>query len=63
MAAHALGHLLARHFGSERLEDTAVSLDMVPVAFDSGVETLHTTEPIVEAVMASVAIPGIFPPV
>ncbi len=63
VAPHALRHLLARHFGSERLEGTAVSLGVVAVALDSGVETLLTTGPIVEAVMASSAIPGIFPPV
>lgn len=63
VSPHGLRALLERHLGSTRIEDTSVALGVVVVALDSGAEALLTTGPLVEAVMASAAIPGIFPPV
>ncbi len=45
------------------MEESAISLAVVAVALDSGDETLITRGPVVDAVMASAALPGIFPPV
>ena len=60
---HGLRRLLEGSFGSTRVEESAIPLAVVAVALDSGAETLITRGPIVEAVMASAALPGIFPPV
>ena len=60
---HGLRRLLDESFGSTRVEGSATPLAVVAVALDNGAETLITRGPIVEAVMASAALPGVFPPV
>ncbi|WP_354683723.1 patatin-like phospholipase family protein [Cupriavidus necator] len=55
--------LLARHFGPRRLEAADLPLHVVATDMHSGDEVLLSSGSIVEAVLASAAIPGVFPPV
>lgn len=59
----ALRRLLTRHCVIENLEDAAVGLHVVAADVLSGEEVLLSDGPAVEAVLASAAIPGVFPPV
>jgi NTE family protein len=61
--SHALRHLLERHLPYGRLEDAAIPLHIVASDMLSGDEVLLSSGPVVDAVLASTAIPGIFPPV
>ncbi|HUA95576.1 MAG TPA: patatin-like phospholipase family protein [Acidimicrobiales bacterium] len=47
----------------ERLEDAVIPLEIVTTSLTDGQERWITKGPVVEAVMASAAIPAIFPPV
>jgi NTE family protein len=47
----------------ERIEDTEVPLEIVATSLRDGTERWFVSGPIVDAVLASAAIPGIFPPV
>lgn len=58
-----LRQLLARHLEFERLEDAPVPLHVVAADVSDGREVLLSQGPVLEAVMASAAIPGVFPPV
>jgi NTE family protein len=55
--------LIARHMGIERLEETVVPLHVITTDVMSGEEVRLSEGPLLEAVMASAAIPGILPAV
>jgi len=58
-----LRRLLARHFGETRLEQASVPLYVVATDMHTGDEVVLSSGNIVNAVLASAAIPGVFPPV
>jgi NTE family protein len=58
-----LRRLLDKHLGYQRLEDAAVRLHVVATDRLLGSEVLLSQGPLVDAVLASTAIPGVFPPV
>lgn len=60
--AFGLRNLLARHFGETRLEHAQVPLYVVATDMQSGEEVVLSAGSIVDAVLASTAIPGVFPP-
>jgi NTE family protein len=65
---HVCGHdglrrLLERHFLDRAIEHAKVPLHVVASDLESGNEVLLSSGPAVEAVLASAAIPGVFPPV
>ena len=47
----------------DRIEDTVVPLEVVATSLTDGSERWFSSGPIVDSVLASAAIPGIFPPV
>jgi NTE family protein len=47
----------------DRIEDTAIPLEVVATSLADGSERWFSSGPIVDSVLASAAIPGIFPPV
>lgn len=55
--------LLERHLGLDRLEDAPIPVHVVATDFLSGDEVDLDRGPAAEAVLASCAIPGVFPPV
>ena len=59
----ALRRLVARHCTLERLEDARVPLHVVATDLLSGEEVRLSDGPAADALMASAAIPGVFPPV
>jgi NTE family protein len=61
--AGALRRLIARHVEYERLEDLPVPLHVIACDVLTGTERRLSRGPLVDAVLASAAIPGIFPPV
>lgn len=61
--ANALRRLIAANAGSLRLEDTAIPLRVVAAEITTGMEVVLSTGSAVDALAASAAIPGIFPPV
>lgn len=58
-----LRSLLERHIPFKRLEDAAVPLHLVATELKSGRAAILTSGPAVPALLASCAIPGVFPPV
>jgi len=58
-----LRELLADHMGFERLEQAAVPFHVITTDVLSGSEVRLSRGPALDAVMASAAIPGVFPPV
>jgi len=58
-----LRRLLHRHVDFARLEDAAIPLHVIAVDLKSGCERRLSEGDVIEAVLASAAIPGIFPPV
>ena len=63
IAGNRLRQRLAEDLGERRIEDLPIRFGCVATEFDSGRE-IHLTEgALVEAVRASYAIPGLFPPV
>ena len=65
---HVCGHdglrrLLQRHLRYRTLEEAAIPIHVVASDLVSGDEVLLSAGPAVEAVLASAAIPGVFPPV
>jgi NTE family protein len=58
-----LRRLLAKHVERERLDELPIPLHVVTVDVVSGEELLLSSGPLVDAVMASAAIPAVLPPV
>lgn len=58
-----LHRLVAEHMEHERLEDLPIPLHVVAVDVTTGEEVLLSEGPLIDAVMASAAIPGVLPPV
>ena len=58
-----LERLLRRHLGYERLEEAAVSVHVVATEVTTGTEVVLSAGDAVQALLASSAIPGVFPPV
>jgi NTE family protein len=63
MPATGLKRLMRRHATVERLEETTVPLHVIATDVLRGEEVRLSHGPLIEAVMASAAIPGVFPPV
>jgi NTE family protein len=61
--AGALRRLIARHTDCERLEQLPTPLHVVACDLLKGEEVLLSEGPLVEAVLASAAIPGVHPAV
>ena len=61
--AGALRRLVERHVEHERLEDLPTPLHVIACDVLTGTELCLSSGPLVDAVMASAAIPGVFPPV
>jgi len=61
--AGALRRLITRHVEYERLEDLPTPLHAIACDVLTGREVRLSSGPLIEAVLASAAIPGIFPPV
>jgi NTE family protein len=59
----SLRGLVARHLEIDRLEDAPVELHVVAADLQTGEEVLLSEGPAVDAVLASAAIPGVFPAV
>ena len=65
---HLCGHaglrrLLQTHLGDRAIEDAPLPLHIVASDLATGDEVLLSAGPVVDAVLASAAIPGVFPPV
>jgi NTE family protein len=58
-----LRRLVAEHAAYDRLEQTPIGFHVVAVDVLTGEELLLSTGPVLEAVLASAAIPGVLPPV
>jgi NTE family protein len=58
-----LRRLVDRHISFERLEDATIPFHVIATDVYSGKEVRLSEGPAVDAVMASAAIPGVFPPV
>jgi NTE family protein len=58
-----LERLLRRHLGEARIEEARVPLHLVATEVTTGRSVLLSSGGMVEAVLASAAIPGVFPPV
>ena len=61
--AGPLRRLIARHVDHERLEDLPTALHVIACDVLTGREVRLSRGPLADAVMASAAIPGVFPPV
>ncbi|MFM0390135.1 patatin-like phospholipase family protein [Paraburkholderia dipogonis] len=61
--ANALRRLLETHLSYERIEQATLALHIVATDMLTGGEVVLSTGPVVSAVQASAAIPGVFPPV
>ncbi|WP_454726639.1 MULTISPECIES: patatin-like phospholipase family protein [Cupriavidus] len=61
--SHALQRLLSRHFGDMPLESAELPLYVVATDMQNGAEVVLSSGSLVQAVLASAAIPGVFPPV
>ena len=59
----SLGQVLRKHLPFERLEDAAVPVHVIATELKTGRAVLMSSGPAVPALLASTAIPGIFPPV
>ncbi len=63
VSPNGLRRLLEQHLPCDALEDVAVPVHVVATDFVSGAEVVLSRGPAVEAVLASAAIPAVFPPV
>ncbi|MFC4525955.1 patatin-like phospholipase family protein [Dyella halodurans] len=61
--SYGLRSLLQKHVAYERLEDARLPLHIVASDMLTGEEVLLSSGSVVDAVLASAAIPGVFPPV
>jgi NTE family protein len=59
----ALRHLLEDSLTYRRFEDTAIPLAVVATSLRTGREHWFTSGPVIPAVLASAALPAVFPPV
>ncbi|HEV2967531.1 MAG TPA: patatin-like phospholipase family protein [Candidatus Dormibacteraeota bacterium] len=59
----SLGEVLRKNLPYQRLEEAAVPVHVIATELKSGRPVLMSTGPAVPALLASTAIPGIFPPV
>jgi len=59
----SLGAILERHIPYKQLEQAAVPVHVVVTELKSGRATILTSGPAVPALLASCAVPGVFPPV
>ncbi|HTQ69087.1 MAG TPA: patatin-like phospholipase family protein [Solirubrobacteraceae bacterium] len=59
----SLRKLLSAHVEVQRLEDASVALHVVAADALSGEEVLLSNGPAIDAILASAAIPGVYPPV
>lgn len=59
----SLRQLLHRHIGFDRLEESSIPLHVIATEAVSGRERRLSSGDATDAVMASVALPGVFPPV
>ena len=62
-SAHRLGRLVAARADVENVEDTAVPLVLLATDLLAGTGVVISDGPLVDGVLASAAIPGVFPPV
>jgi len=62
-ASAPLRRLLTTHLPVERIEDLAVPFQCVAASIERAAEHWFTAGPLVEAVLASAAVPGLLPPV
>ena len=58
-----LKRIIENTIGPGRFEDAQIPLAMTATDLDSGAEMLFTSGPVLEPLLASTAMPGIFPPV
>jgi NTE family protein len=63
VSPHRLRALITKALQFDRLEDAAIPLSVVATDLLSGAERRLSTGPAVDALLASAAIPGLFPPV
>lgn len=63
LGGRAVAAQLRKHFSHVQLQDLFIPTAIVAADLISGEEVAITRGPVVEAVRASIAIPGIFPPV
>lgn len=63
VSSDALRRLLTTHLRFASLEDAAVPLHVVAADVQSGLEVVLSRGDAIEAILASAAIPGVFPPV
>ncbi|TDN62769.1 patatin-like phospholipase family protein [Paraburkholderia sp. BL10I2N1] len=61
--SHALRVLLEKHLTYERIEQALLPLHIVATDMLAGHEVVLSSGPVVNAVLASAAIPGVYPPV
>ncbi|WP_310496596.1 patatin-like phospholipase family protein [Sandarakinorhabdus sp.] len=62
LGGRAVQRQLRLHFGHEQLERLHIPVAVVAADLVSGEEVILTRGPVVESVFASIAIPGVFPP-
>lgn len=62
-SAHGLRDLVRRHVRFPHLESAPIPLSVVATEVTTGREVVLDSGPVVDAVLASAAIPGLFPPV
>jgi NTE family protein len=60
---HGLRRLIGRHLRVERLEETPIPLHVIATDVLRGAEVRLSRGPLVDALLASAAIPGVLPPV
>lgn len=63
ISSDSLEGILARHVPFERIEHATVPLHIVATELKSGRAALLSSGPVIPALLASTAIPGIFPPI
>jgi NTE family protein len=63
ISSASLGEVLRKHLPYERLEEAAVPVHVITTELKTGRAVVVSSGPAVPALLASTAIPGIFPPV
>jgi NTE family protein len=58
-----LRRVVERHIGTPQFEDARVPLGIVATELDTGAERIFTSGPVIEPLLASTAMPSIYPPV